>query len=346
MTKDEESFSGKRLLLVGNPGVIHIGAHFSEAAKSMGLQVLFCDSTEAFAASPWLVKFNWWLRGRRPSRIGEFSRKVVRLCRDFQPSWMVATGIAPVEPWALEELGRQGVLRFNYLTDDPWNPAHNAPWFLKALPLYDHVFSLRRSNLEYLRSAGCPRVSYLPFAYAPALHYRETPSTAEERSRFSFEVVFAGGADRDRVPYIGALIKAGFKVGLYGGYWERYPETRLRGRGHADPRTLRLAIGGAKVALCLVRRANRDGNSMRTFEVPAIGACMLTEDTEEHREIFGNEGENVVYFRGVEEMVEKAKELLASEGKRKRLAAAAHGLIVRGSNTYGDRLVTMLRSTS
>ena len=41
------------------------------------------------------------------------------------------------------------------------------------------------------------------------------------------------------------LLRAGFRVALYGGYWNRYPETRCVARGLADPLTVRKAIAGA-----------------------------------------------------------------------------------------------------
>ena len=75
-------------------------------------------------------------------------------------------------------------------------------------------------------------------------------------------------------------------MALYGEFWQRFPATRSLTRGQADAETVRRAILQTKVTLCMVRRANRDGHAMRTFEVPASGGCMLTEDTEEHREIF------------------------------------------------------------
>jgi len=300
------------------------------------------DVQEACAGSRWLVSLNWWLRGRRPTRLQEFSERVVQACRGTRTDWLLSTGLAPVDAPALTAIGRLGVRRLNYLTDDPWNPAHRAPWFLEALPQYDGVFSPRRSNLEDLRRLGCASAVHLPFAYSPSLHFPEPPITPEEQGRFETDVVFAGGADRDRVPYIAALIRAGFRVGLYGGYWERWRQTRKHTRRLADPRMVRKAVGGARIALCLVRRANRDGHSMRTFEIPAIGGCMLTEDTAEHREIFGEEGRAVVYFRSVDEMVQKARWLLERDEERRRLAAAAHALVVNGRNTYQDRLETML----
>jgi hypothetical protein len=36
---------------------------------------------------------------------------------------------------------------------------------------------------------------------------------------------------------------------------------------------------------------------MRSFEIAAVGGCMLARDIDEHREIFGSEGEAAVYFR-------------------------------------------------
>ena len=57
-----------------------------------------------------------------------------------------------------------------------------------------------------------------------------------------------------------------------------------------------MPCGAAKVNLCLVRRAKRDGHVMRSFEIAAVGGCMLAQDTDEHREIFGPEGEAVRLF--------------------------------------------------
>jgi hypothetical protein len=334
--------ANNRLVIVGNPEPIHVGAHLLNAARSLGLSVELCDSKAAFEA-PWPVaKLNWWLRGRLPSRLDDFSRQVVEVCQKLKPRWIISTGISPIAGWALEVIGKLGLQRLNFLTDDPWNPAHRAPWFMNALPHYDHVFSPRRANLEDLRSLGRLQVSYLPFAYAPEAHFAELPVTDKEKERFGTDIVFVGGADHERIPYISALSRAGFKIALYGRYWTRFREARGHNCGHADLQTSRKAICGAKIALCLVRRANRDGHSMRTFEVPAIGACMLVEDTEEHREIFGEDGEAVVYFRSIEGMIEKTSWLLRHDDDRLKLARAAQTLIRSRDNSYKDRLMSML----
>ncbi len=329
-------------MIVGNSGGTNVGASFHNAAYKLRINVFFCDASKAFAAPTWIARINWRLRGHYPTFLRKFSREVVKTCERLQPRWLLSTGLAPIESDALKYIGEIGVERLNYLTDDPWNPTCSSRWFFDVLPLYDSVFSVRRANLSDLTKHGCNAVRYLPFGFDPELFYPDPPATLKEKCQFSSEVVFAGGADRDRVPYLAALIQAGFKVALYGDYWEQFPETKSYTRGHADPHTLRRAIGGAKVALGLVRRANRDGHSMRTFEVPAIGACMLVEDTEEHREIFGEEGQAVIYFRSMDQMIKKSRWLLEHEEERQRLAQMVYRLVTQGRNTYRDRLMTML----
>ncbi len=341
-----ESFRGQKLILVGNSGATHIGSHLYRAAENLGLKTLFLNVEDAFKG-PWITaKFNWWFRGHLPNRFKAFNETFMDQCRKFGPRWVLATGIAPLSAGALEKAGGLGIQRINYLTDDPWNPAHRTLWFTEALPFYDQVFSVRRANIEDLRKLNCPNVSYLPFAYEPSLHYPEPAVTEAQKEEYSCDIVFVGGADPDRLVYMTALLKAGFKISLYGGYWDRYHQTRAYAHGHADPRTMRLAISGAKTALCLVRRANRDDNSMRTFEIPAIGGCMLAEDTKEHRAIFGEEGNAVVYFKATGELVEKIKFLTERELERKKIAAAAQDLILHGHHTYLDRLITMLENTA
>lgn len=333
---------GPRLLIVGNPHPIHLGAHLLQAAETLGVPAAIADVTAAFAG-PRLLRALGWRLGRRPPRIAAFSRSVVERCRELRPSAVLATGLAPISREDLEQIGRLGVTRINYLTDDPWNPAHRAPWFLRALPAYDLVCSPRRANLAELGQAGCRRVEYLPFGYSPAVHFAERLTVAE-RERLRCDLLFAGGADADRVPVATALIKAGFDVALYGGYWDRYPATRPYDRGHADMATLRRAVAGAAVTLCLVRRANRDGHVMRTFEVPAMGGCMLAEDTAEHRVILGEDGETVRYFRDEAGMVAVLRELLARPAERERLARTAHSRITTGGHSYTDRLAAALRA--
>jgi hypothetical protein len=333
------------LVLVGQRGGTNVGASLRQAALRAGLATVFVDSGRAWAAPRAVRALSWRLAGHRPPRIGTTSEQVLELCRAARPRWMLSTGFAPINARALRAIGDLGVTRMNYLTDDPWNPGQRARWFFDALREYDHIFSVRRANLDDLTAHGCRQVTYVPFAFDPEFA-RPDSLSPEERNRFDADVVFVGGADQQRLPFILALSNAGFDLALYGDYWARDPRTRPHARGHADPVTICKATLGARVAVCLVRRANRDGQVMRSYEAGAIGACMLVEDTLEHRELFGADSENVVYFHDCETMVMRLRELLDAPAERQRLAAAVRRRISDGGHTYDDRLRSMLAIAS
>jgi hypothetical protein len=329
---------GTRLLIVGNPQEFHAGAHFRDAANDLQIPAALCDTRAAFDAPAPERILSWRLRGKRPPRLEAFGARVARACAEFKPTHLLATGIAPLNADALARVRAQKIRTMNFLTDDPWSANQRAGWFLRALPLYDAVFTPRRANMDDLTRGGCARVEFLMFAYNPRVHFPDAGAGDELAS----DVLFAGGGDADRLPFLAALTRSGFRVRLYGGYWDRYPETRAVFFGHATLETLRRAVRQARVCLNLVRRANRDGNVMRTFEAPAMGGCVLCEDTADHRVLFGDGGECVLYFNSPQEAVTQARRLCEDGELRARLGRAAHARITQGENRYADRLRVML----
>lgn len=328
---------GIRVLIAGLAGPSDVGTHLLHAATGSGIDVHLVDYQPAFAGSSIARGVSWRFLGRRPPRLGRFQEEILDACAHRRPTHIIATGTAPLTAASLNRLGAIDIKRIIFLTDDPFSQSHRSRWFLDALSAYDRVFTTRRANIEDLTRAGARSVAFLPFAYAPNVHFPET-----SRDGDGPDVVFVGGADRDRVSFMGALIVAGLDVALYGQYWNRFRETRDSARGYLPPARARQAVAEAKICPCLVRHSNRDGSSMRSFEVPAMSGCALMEDTEEHRELFGEEWEAVAYFSSPQGLVEKTMLLLNEPAERERLARNAHECIVGGGHTYADRLKVML----
>ena len=164
----------KRLLIVGYAGETHVGAHLYGAAQNIGLHAELLDASAAVGSSYLLTRINWHLRDHRPPYLNAFSQAVIRKCKEFHPDLLLVTGITPPHVQVMQAAKTMGIRCVNYLTDDPWNRQHHAPWFFAALPHYAHIYSPRTSNLADLAQAGCS-ASYLPFAYNPAVHYVEAP---------------------------------------------------------------------------------------------------------------------------------------------------------------------------
>ncbi len=81
---------------------------------------------------------------------------------------------------------------------------------------------------------------------------------------------------------------------------------------------------------------------MRSYEVPAMKGVTLAEATDDHREMFGEESDCVLFFRDTSEMVDKAKWLLVHQREGRQMADRAHARVTGGKNTYRDRLETIL----
>ena len=329
-----------RLLIVGfrQPG--DVGGYFASAARKLGVDHDLIDANGAEASSRIGRSFYWRFRDKRPARLEQFGAQVIDICESNWCDAVLTTGRAPLDRSHVGKLRQRGIKVYNYSTDDPWNPSLRARWFLSALPAYDVIFTPRRANLEDFRNCGAQTVQYLPFAYDPEIH---KPWPASAPAGGPSDVLFVGGCDGDRLPLIQALIESGLKVALFGGYWDKYPVTRAHWCGNTDQLAIRSASAATRVCLCLVRRANRDGHVMRSFEAAAIGGCILAEDTVDHREIFGPDNDTVRYFKSASEMVQQAQVLVFDAEARCRLSAQLHSRFAASKNTYADRLAKMLQ---
>jgi hypothetical protein len=307
-----------------------------QAADKLRIPYRVMSPALAFDAS-WLIsKINWHLRGRRPSRLEQFGQRAIELAHSIRATHVVATGIAPLSRAAVQAFRAAGMRVVNWLTDDPWNGAHKAPWFIETIPDYDVVFTPRAAIIDDLRKAGARAVEIMPFAYCHTCHF--PAKKYEERNAVSF----VGGADSDRARYVRALVKGGVNVELYGGYWSRHPALRAQARGFVDTAGYRAVVAGTAISLCLVREANRDAHVMRSYELPAMRACILAQDTPDHRELYGPDGETVRYFSSVSDIAAKAQELLRDNAERERLGVAVHSRVVRPENSYYARLEGLL----
>ncbi len=326
-----------RIFIIGVDEPGHVARFLYEGGKNSAHNLAILNTNEANNGN-FLARKLLWKLDHRPIAIKSFSSKVVSEVELFSPDLIVTTGQAPILDYDLSLLKDMGSVLVNFSTDDPWNPAHRADWFLKGLSKYHVIFTTRKVNIPEFKHAGCTNVQWLPFGYDPSSHFPDKTLSEDYHS----DLAFVGGADRDRISVIAKLINKGVNISLWGGYWERFNETKKASRGIADTATLRKVISNTRCALTLVRRANRDGHAMRTYEVAAIGAPMLVEDTTEHREIFCASKGMVHFFSTEQEMYEGVCWFIENNDLGKKMGIAVRNHILDGKNTYADRLQTMV----
>lgn len=343
ISQSDEHGAGVRIAIVGAFGGPHLGSSFCRAAAALGLNPVCFDVAEAFATNRIRRSLAWHLNGHRPALLSKFSAHILAQCRQIRPAILLSTGMAGPQTQELEAIRRLGTAAVNYSCDDPWNRKLASKWHFDSLPAYDVVFTPRRANVDDLRRLGCVDVRYLPFGYDPEVFRPGLPKADTP----VHDVLFVGTGDRDRADFMAEFIeRSGLRPGLVGGNWHRFPRLRPYALGVKAPDEISAMTAAAKVNLCLVRRANRDGHVMRSFEIPAIGGCMLAEDTAEHRDIFGSDGESVRYFTDPRSAAEHAQRLIEAPAERWRMAAALRDRIANEANTYRARLTTMLQAAT
>ncbi len=330
-----------RIVIVGNGGDCHVGAHFMEAADLLGWESQLVD-IEKIRASKWRMRVYWRLLGRRDPRAGVLKRRLNEACDRFRPNWVLVTGRIPIDTSTIQGLQRRGLRMVNFMTDDPWNPLYHSNFLLKGLREYDAIFTPRQSNIGDFERLKVQHVEYLPFGYSASKHEAAPSSSCADSLS---DVLFVGGADVDRVVYARAFREAGLNLMLFGGNWDRYPDLRSAWMGIGNLDTIRSACLRCKVTLVLPRHANRDGHVMRSYESAASRSCILAEDTSDHRRMFSDEVCKSTLFTNLSDMISKARLLVGEDQLRKSSRKDAYERIVaNGRNTYCDRLMSIAKS--
>jgi spore maturation protein CgeB len=332
---DTTIYLGRPLLSIGPP--------------TAGLDVRLFDEApfvKLLQSSP-AHKLIYRALGRRPLSAWALNNKLCREAAEFRPDVVIISKGAYVFPRTLRRVKALGAVLVNYATDDPFNPRNGDGWLKASIPEYDLYACTKRAIMDDVRRSGAGRTSFVKFGYNPDLHFPEPAATTSEAKTFESDVAFIGTADADRFPYLDALLSIpGLKLALFGSYWDRQPARFSRlARGMANGRNYRLALSGTKIALGLLRSANRDRHTMRTFEIPACGALLCAERTDEHEEIF-NDGTDALLFDGPDDLKHKVLRYLTEPTARQTISQAGFSAVREGSHTYADRIremVTLVR---
>ena len=328
----------KRVVICGGRGGSNVGQSLFDAAEAMpGVEPIFCPDELGRSRFSVLNKLAW-----RANRGVPFPAQLDQ--RLMEPdivagSLVITTGLMHVRASTIRALRDRGCVTVHFSTDDPWNPAHRAAWHHLALREYDIVYTPRDANLDQFRDLGCRSVRLMRFGFDERLF---TSGADPAPNEFAADALFVGGADDKRAAFFRDFIRNGGNPTLVGGYWDRWPDLRERYLGHRPPADILELTLAAKLNIILVRHANRDGHTMRSLEAGAIGTCLLVEDTPDHRDLFGGDGERVRYFRDGEQASVLARELLADADERSRMSRAVRKHIRSDGHSYDDRLRTML----
>ena len=320
-----------KILFLGHKGGTSLQR--AEALRRLGHEVLQVDVGESVGKGRLVRKLHWETGGLFAAKA--HARAVLDAIpskETFEFTWVDhGRYVGPGLVRTLRE--RYGPVA-NYNADNPFTLRDRLSWALykRALPEYDAVGLVRRSNIAPAQAAGARKI-LVDYRTADEVQHRPRELTPEERARWTSEVVFAGTSMEDRAAFLVRLLELKVPLTLYGTGYDRTPEwPRLepvwRGVGLTDPREYTAAMIGAEVALGFVSKGNEDLHTHRSLDIPAMGALFCGPRTLDHETLY-EDGEEAVLWETPEECADACRRLLTDAPLRARIRQAGHARNLR-----------------
>lgn len=239
------------------------------------------------------------------------------------------------------------LLSVSYSPDDMMNPQNQTGHYLASLPEYDYFVSTKSYNIEELKAKGGKQGIFVDNAFAEDLH-RPVSLTEAEQKALGAKVSFIGAFEQDRYQKMYYLAENGIKIRIWGDTWRPYvgihPNLEIIPHSMLGEQYVKV-LNATEINLCFLRKVNRDLQTTRSVEIPACGAFMLAERTDEHLNLF-KEGKEADFFRDREELLFKVKYYLSHPGLVKKIALNGRKRCIDSGYSNGDRLRIVLESIS
>jgi hypothetical protein len=246
--------------------------------------------------------------------------------------------IRPATLRTLREIS-PGTLLLTYSPDDMMNTDNQSVQYRANIPAYDVHVTTKSYNVQELLDLGAREVQFVDNAYDPATH-RPLELTEEERRRYATDVGFVGAYEQERGADMAWLAGQGVAIKIWGYLWDRLqpvpPKLDLRHEAVRGDEYAK-AVVASKIQLGFLRKVNRDLQTTRSIEIPAIGTFMLAERSPEHRRLF-EEGKEAEFFDSREELLEKCRYYLEHDEERRRIARAGRQRCIDGGYSNAERL--------
>jgi spore maturation protein CgeB len=280
------------------------------------------------------------------------NERLIAAVAETRPDFVLVDGGQVLTRNTLRSLRRICDPILGYFTPDDIIARHNLSWPLRlTFSMWDVFFTTKSFNVPELAARGVRHPVLVGNMFDPTV-YRPMMAGEVGEDYERFDLVFVGTYEKDRCRSINVLAEAGFKVAVYGnaaGAWAGSWAGALRPgilRGpavYADNYTRALHHG--KVALCFLRKINRDKITQRSIEIPACGRPMLAEKSDEHDAHF-SDGREYLSFSNDECLIRQARYLLENATLRRGIADKGRQRCLTSGYSVGERVAYILDELS
>jgi hypothetical protein len=280
----------------------------------------------------------------------ELNAELLLQAKRLRPEFLLVFKGRFITPGTITALRKLGVRCYNFYPDVSFR-AHG-PHLPKVLPEYDWIFTTKSFGLADMREQlGVTRASLMLFAFDPDLH-RPMNLSDQDRRIFECDVSYIGTWSPKKEELLAEIVR-------------RRPDVNLRIWGEqwwkatTGKQLLQRAIGGREVmgaefvkAICSsainlsimsekrVGASNGDQVATRTFSVPACGAFVIHDRTDEVLQLF-KEDHEIVCYSDMDDLIRKIDTYLANPAERRAIAGRGQA-VVRARHSWDNRVREVL----
>ncbi|MFZ2189836.1 MAG: glycosyltransferase [Candidatus Magasanikiibacteriota bacterium] len=281
--------------------------------------------------------------------VNKINNDLLKFVNQIKPDLVFVYRGTHLYPDTIKAIKESGVVVFAYNNDDPFSKKY--PWyfwrnFIKAIPLYDHIFAYREKNIIDYKKLGCNNVSLLRSYYVKERNFY---IDEVDENRFKSDVIFVGHFEDDgRDEYIKFLFDNRVNIKLFGGSswikskYYNYFVNKIGPIDNLDNIEYNLALNSAKICLVFLSKRNNDTYTRRCFEIPATKSLVLSEYSDDLNTLFA-QGKEADYFKSKEELLEKVRFYLANENMRIEVVEAGYKRLIKDKHEVGDRVGEIIK---
>ncbi len=314
--------------------IVYIGSkwgtslHRAHTLERLGHQVVFLDPQSLLKMPQWLARLHFH---SGYAGIGLcLNNRLLHKVSVAAPDLIWVNQGEFLGPGIVQRLHRMGIPIINYANDNPFSFENRKRFarYRAALPYYDLVVVVFEESVQFAEQLGAKHVVRVYLSADEAAHTRRT-LTSEQKRRYSSEVAFVGTWMADhRGQFIATLIRRGVPLSIWGDRWQKAPEWPLiqshwRGFGVYDDDGYGAIIQSAKICLGLVNKASGNLHTGRSVQIPALGALLCAERTDEHVAMY-DEGTEAIFWNDADECADKCLSLLKQPELCKQIAKRGH----------------------
>ncbi|MDC0957042.1 glycosyltransferase [Flavobacteriaceae bacterium] len=214
---------------------------------------------------------------------------------------------------------KQKTSKLVHSTPDMAFYANKSKLFYASLSFYDFCITTKTVELDvYHKYLQKPKVLFMPQGFSKKNHKPHHSFSQKEDA-----IVFIGLAEPSRFKIAEVILANNLKLKLVGFGWGSFVAK------HKNNKNLQFLgtalyeddyshlISSSKFALGLLSKQFKELHTTRTFEIPACGTALLTEQNQELNGFFEND--EVIFYKNQNELISKIKYFIEQEQELEEL---------------------------